>query len=101
MQVPTGTTVWLFDKVFAHVPVLKEQYRDAAAQKMQDTALGEVDTTVSTDYPVLSQRYHKFRQLQATIGRRCDKAITLPALAALHKKCDASSKRKCGIATGS
>lgn len=93
--------MWLFDKVFARVPVLKRQYREATAENIWDTALGEVDTTVSTDFPVLSQRFHQYRQLQASLGRRCDRAITLPALAAIHERCDASAKRKCGIAVGS
>lgn len=90
--------MWILDKVFARVPLLKHQHtHDLPAQRSCDIALGEVDITVSNDFAILSKRFEQYRQLQAELGRRSDRAITLPALAAIRAPCDASAKRKCGI----
>lgn len=86
----------MYDKVFARAPALKEHYRIGASAHASnhDATLGKVDTRVSTDYANLESRFSRFRNVQLQARRRCDKAMTLPSMVALHKLHNKTDKRR-------
>eukprot|EP00892_Ulva_mutabilis_P005528 jgi/Ulvmu1/3347/UM156_0004.1 len=96
LKVPPGTAVWLLDKVFARVPVFKDQYRSSISpdQHNCDATLGKIDTTVSRDYLAMATRFNSFRQVQSAAGLRSDRAMRLPSLAALCAPRDVQSLRR-------